>query len=200
MGVVDDLGSGNLAVGDIDLLIFRGDQHGVDQTHSGYSAAHIVDFHIVTYDEGLGDHDDDAAGQIGQGVLKGQGHSQTGYAEHGNDGGDGDVDGTEDDDRQQRPQQDAHSRADVSPHGDDRFATAQRPVHQLHEDLYHNDADDESQRTPKDGGQGQSLPGDPAGYLGQNGVKGHGYSSFGWVLKGARRDKPERAPVRRILF
>ena len=73
LGDVGDARSGDLAVGDDGDPVVHGDQgggHQVDALDEAFSAA--AD-HVITLLEGLVDHDQDAAGKVGQGALKSQG-------------------------------------------------------------------------------------------------------------------------------
>ena len=153
-GVVDNGGGGELAVGDVDLLVFHGDQRGIGQSHQGYCAGYGADLHIVPHGEGLGGQQGDPARQIGQGVLKGQGDGQAGNAEQSDDGGHLHAHRVQHHQNEHQPEQDRQGGAEVALDGSQRGAAQQQAVHRPQQQLVENDPNQQDEKGPE-----QDLPG-----------------------------------------
>ena len=191
-GVVDDGGGGELAVGDVDLLVFHGDQCGIGQSHQRHRSGYGADLHIVPHGEGLGGQQSDPARQVGQGVLKGQGDGQTGHAEQGDDGGHLHAHRAQHHQDEHQPEQHRQGGAEIALDGGQRGAAQQQAVHRPQQQLIENDPGQQDEHGPEQDLPGQGAPVQAAGDLGQNGVDGHGGSPFLSQQMGRKRAGPLR--------
>ena len=85
--VVGNTAGGHVAVGNVYHFIVRGDQRGVGKPDGFDRAAVGAGLHIVTGSKGLADQNLNASGQIGKGILQGQGHRQTGHTQQSDQAG-----------------------------------------------------------------------------------------------------------------
>ena len=154
-GVINDLGSGDSAVGNGHQLVVSGSQLGVSQADLLDHTRLAGYFHKVTGVEGMGGQQHKASEHIGQSVLQRQGNGQGSNGCQGDDAGDIDAQLGSNDQRQQRIQQDLCGRGDQLMDSLFQLGLFQCFCHQLHGETDTQDAYQQQDQRRQDLGQGQ---------------------------------------------
>ena len=143
-GVVDDLLTGQGAVGQHDPLAGGAVQGGVGQVDLLHGAVAAAGGDEVAQGEGVGGQDHQAAGHVGQHGLNGQGHRQGQDAQQRHQGGDGDTQPVSHDQQRDHQQEDLHGGGDIAGHPGVQLAALQDPAQDRHDDLDDDQADHQS--------------------------------------------------------
>ena len=144
-GKVDDLLSGDGAVGNGYLLIVSGGKLGIGQTDLHHRAGLTGNFHEIPGVKGVGGQKHKAADHIGQHILQGEGKRQCQHAGKGDHAGHIHTHHGQRHEQQYQIQHDPHHGLDQTVGGFFHFCTVQRHTYQSHHNADHHHTDDKQQ-------------------------------------------------------
>ena len=140
-GEVGDVGGDDGAVGQLDQLVVRGSDLGIEHADLLHGARAHPHVHKVPHREGVGGQQLHPTRHVGQEVLQRQGEGQPHHRQHRHQGGDLNAQAAQHDDGGHRPQRALHQIAQKGLEGRVQLGAAQSPFQHLGEHFDEDQAD-----------------------------------------------------------